>query len=498
MTGQPGTAGPRRPNVLVILTDQHRWDCLGVAGNGQVRTPHLDRLAGDAAYFANAFCPHPICTPSRYSLLSGLYPHQHGGRTNRSTLAPGIATFPRALRQAGYLTKAVGKMHFTPTYLDVGFSELELAEQAGDGRLDDDYHRELRDRGLLDLDDLVDQREEFRRRAPPDYWDTFGARPSDLPEEWHSTTWIAERALRALARWSSGGNLLMVGFIKPHHPFDPPEAWAKQYDPAAIVPRPGWTATVAAHDRAYHRGYFPNDALTEGTLKRAMALYYATIGQIDHQVGRMIALLKERGQYENTLIVFASDHGEYLGFHHMLLKNGYPYDPLLRVPLLIKFPGERAGGTVRETMASLIDLAPTILRQAGVEPPPTMRGLDLADPRADRPIVFAEGRPGQLYLARSRTHALLLTRDPATSLFFDLREDPLQLANRFADPASRSLVEDYRRAIADWLLFEAVTPGYLDERAPISQGANVPPPDDDHRRRMLDYFERRLAARPPG
>lgn len=497
MTDQTGAGAPRRPNILIILTDQHRWDCLAVAGNGQVRTPHLDRLAGDAVRFTDSFCPHPTCTPSRYSLLSGLYPHQHGGRTNRSTLAPGIATFPRALRQAGYRTAAVGKMHFTPTYLDVGFGELALAEQDGDGRLDDDYHRALRERGLLDLNDLVDQRQEFRRRAPPAYWETFGARPSDLPEEWHSTTWIAERALESLARWTDAGNLLMVGFIKPHHPFDPPEAWARQYDPAGIVPLPGWTATVPDHDRAYHRGYFPNDALTKATIKRAMALYYATIGQLDHQVGRMIAFLKDRGQYENTLIVFTSDHGEYLGFHHQLLKSGYPYDPLLRVPLLIKFPGGRERGTVRETLASLIDLAPTILRQAGVEPPPAMGGLDLADPRADRSIVFAEGRPGQLYLARSRTHALLLTRDPATSLFFDLREDPFQLANRCNDPAYQPLVRQYREAIADWLLFEAVTPSYLDEQAPIIQCVNVPSRGEGHRRRMLDYFARYVDAHLP-
>lgn len=485
---------PQRPNILVILTDQHRWDCLGAAGNEQVRTPHLDRLAGDAVHFTHSSCPHPICTPSRYSLLSGLYLHQHGGQTNRSTLAPGIETFPRALRRAGYRTKAVGKMHFTPTYLDVGFGELELAEQAGDGRLDDDYHRELRAEGLLDADDLLDQRQEFRQRAPRRYWETFGARPSTLPEAWHSTTWIAERALQALARWTDPGNLLMVGFIKPHHPFDPPEPWASLYDPAEITPLPGWTDAVADHDRAYHRGYFPNDDLTEATLSQAAALYYATISQIDHHVGRMIDLLKSRGQYDNTLIVFTSDHGEYLGFRHMLLKNGHLYDPLVRVPLLVKFPGQQWAGTARQTLASLIDLAPTILAVAGLDPPRTMGGLDLADASADRPVAFAEGRPGRMYMARSRSHKLLLARDPAESLFFDLAEDPFESTNRFDDPASQALVQDHRQALANWLMFDAPTPSYLDEQAPTIDGANVPSPHDDHRRQMLAYFEEHLAA----
>ena len=131
------------PNVLIIQADQFRADCFGAAGHPDVRTPHLDRLAGDGVRYRNAYCTFPVCTPSRYSLLSGLHVRQHAGWTNRCTLAPGIDTFPRALRRAGYRTAAVGKMHFTPTYLDVGYDRLELAEQDGPGRYDDDYHREL-------------------------------------------------------------------------------------------------------------------------------------------------------------------------------------------------------------------------------------------------------------------------------------------------------------------------------------------------------------------
>ncbi|HEU5317637.1 MAG TPA: sulfatase-like hydrolase/transferase, partial [Chloroflexota bacterium] len=148
-----------RPNVLVIMTDQFRWDCLGLGGQGNpdVKTPHLDRLARDGVWFPTTFCPLPVCTPSRYSLLSGLYVHQHGGWTNRCTLTPDIPTFPRRLREAGYRTRGVGKMHFTPTYLDVGFEALELAEQNGPGRYEDDYHRELMEAGLVPATDLIDQ-----------------------------------------------------------------------------------------------------------------------------------------------------------------------------------------------------------------------------------------------------------------------------------------------------------------------------------------------------
>ncbi len=220
------------PNVLIIQADQFRADCFGAAGHPDVRTPHLDRLAGDGVSYRNAYCTFPVCTPSRYSLLSGLHVRQHAGWTNRCTLAPGLDTFPRALRRAGYRTAAVGKMHFTPTYLDVGYDRLELAEQDGPGRYDDDYHRELAAAGLTPVTDLVDQEREFRDHAPRSYWETYGSGRSDLPEEWHSTTWIGERARRAVAGWSDDGSeLLHVSFVKPHHPFDPPAGWDTMYDP---------------------------------------------------------------------------------------------------------------------------------------------------------------------------------------------------------------------------------------------------------------------------
>ena len=168
-----------RPNILLIMADQHRWDTVGFNGNAQVQTPHLDALAEDGVNYPHTICPYPVCTPSRYSLLSGIYVHQHGGWSNHCTLEPNIETYPRLLRDQGYATKAVGKMHFTPTYLDTGFEEMALCEQDGDGRYDDDYHRALVENELVDAIDLYDQRREYRRYAPPEYWETFGAMASD-------------------------------------------------------------------------------------------------------------------------------------------------------------------------------------------------------------------------------------------------------------------------------------------------------------------------------
>ena len=300
----------KKPNMLLIHTDQLRIECIGAYGNKDVKTTNIDALAADGVRFENSFCPFPVCTPSRYSMLSGLYVHEHRGWTNHSTLNPHLPTFPKILKTAGYKTKAVGKMHFAPTYLDVGFDEMLLCEQDGPGRWDDDYHRDLMTLGLVDRNDLEDQRQEYRKNAGNDYWETFGALPSNLPEKHHSTTWIADHAVAELEQWGKSGNMMMVGFIKPHHPFDPPESWKDMYDPDELSILPGWTDECFSHDIVLNAGYFPHKNLTLKSLRRAMAYYYATISHIDYHVGRMIEVLKEKGLYENRLIIFTSDRVE--------------------------------------------------------------------------------------------------------------------------------------------------------------------------------------------
>ena len=487
---------PPNPNILFILTDEQRFDALGCYGNNQIQTPHLDSIARDAVRFTHSYCPYAVCTPSRYSILTGLYVHQHRGRTNASTPSDLLDTFPKALSRAGYRTKAIGKMHFTPTYLDVGYRRMILAEQHGDGRLEDDYHRELRAAGLVDGVDLMDQRPEIRRRAPKEYWENFGALVSDLPEEWHSTTWIGNKAVQELEGWNRCGNQMTVSFIKPHHPFDPPQSWADMYDPEKIDPMPGWTDEILARDHAFNPGFFSNKDLTLKAMKRITAYYYATISQIDYQVGRMIDVLKRKGIYDNTMIIFTSDHGEFLGFHHMILKNNYYYDPVIRVPLLIKWPGNREKGSVRDTLVNNIDLAPTIIAQARAKASNPMAGFDLSDPKNDRPYIFAEAGQGMMYMARSRTQKLCLTRDASRRLFVDLERDPLEMENLYGRDEYREAILEHREAISEWLMFEALTPPCQNRLAPcIRQLCDACPPGQcnsdrcQHRlQEMLSFF----------
>jgi len=474
-------------NVLFILVDQHRADCIGCYGNGEIRTPHIDALAADGTRYPQTFCAYPVCTPSRYSLISGLYVHQHRGYTNHCTLPPNTATYPRSLRDAGFHTVAVGKMHYTPTYLDVGYADMILAEQNGPGRWDDDFHRELREAGLVNASDLEDQEKEYRKDARPEYWETFGALPSNLPLHWQSTEWIGRKSLEQLAQWDRGGHCLTCSFIKPHHPFDPPAEYCHAYDPDSLSILPGWSDACFEHDLALNTGYLPHKDLTPALLRRVMAYYYANIQHIDDQVGRMVQRLKEKGLYDQTMIVYAADHGDYMGQHHMILKANHMYDSLSRVPLIIKYPNQKEGGTVDERLVSLVDLAPTILGQAGCAAPEVMTGLNLADADAKRDIVFSEHRNGHQLMARTHTHKLILCQANKLTLFYDLEADPGELMNVADRPEHQDEIRRLTEAIAAWRPLDVWAEAYLDENAPIIDRPNVPNRNDRHREAIEAY-----------
>ena len=481
-----------RPNVLIIQADQHRHDCLGCTGNPDVRTPNIDAIAHDGTVYENAFCPYPVCTPSRFSFLTGLYVHQHMGWSNHCTIPSGLPTFPKIFRDAGYETKAVGKMHFTPTYLDVGFDEMLLAEQNGMGRCDDDYHRYLREHDLIDEVDLIDQVNEYRKQAPQNYRDTLGAMVSNLDEEHHVTSWVGRLAVEALDEWDGGGNLLMASFIPPHHPYMPPDPWHEMYDPKSLTLLPGCADKCDPSDLLYSRGFFPHDQWTEGQLRRVMAYYYASISQIDHWVGQMIDTLRASGLYDDTIIVYNSDHGEYLGYRHMIGKGNRMYEPLIRVPTIIKQRGERAKQARSSDLINSTDVAPTLLSAGGLDIPDEMEGQDLSVSGDRRSIVFAEGSRGGEYMARSATRKLLLCEDHAFSSFFDLEKDPNEVNNLIKDPAYQDDIRTLQDALMRWMLFDARTPLHVDEDAPLCGGDNVLPGLEEDRNDMAEYMREKI------
>ncbi|NOY82748.1 MAG: sulfatase-like hydrolase/transferase [Kiritimatiellaeota bacterium] len=423
------------PNIVILYSDQHRADMVGWS-NRQTPTPNLDRLAGFGAVFDRCYCQYPVCTPSRMSLLTGQYVHTHGVHCNNAGLHPRRPTFARVLREHGYATACIGKMHFFPTYAPYGFDHMELAEQDGPGRFEDDYHRFLVNTGVIDLHDLVDQRHEFRKNAPAEYWETFGARASDLPEELHSTSWIGDRA-EAYLRAAEPPFCAWIGFIKPHHPFDPPQAWLDRIDPDVLDLPPDWTEVVPEQD-AGKPGYFDVAPLTPDTLRHIMAHYYATISHIDFQIGRVLRVLEERG-LDNTVVIYTADHGEFMGFHHLLLKGGYLYDPLVRVPLAITdLSGARhwARGIRSDALVESVDVTATVLDAAGVPAPPGMQGKGLApvltgQSSQHRQFVFAQNGGMSMTMVRTSQWKLIESASPRDRMLFDLAADPSESVNLY-------------------------------------------------------------------
>lgn len=373
-----------RPNILFITADQLRQDCIGCYGNTVIRTPHIDRLAQDGIIFQRAYTAATLCVPSRQSILTGQYPSKHGSRGNRSAIPEGTTTFVSVLGDAGYNTAAFGKMHFHPTYADYGFDIMKLAEQDGDGRFKDDYHQYLAGQGLHDKWDEWDQIAEKRAGAPPDYWESYGAIVSEIPEEHYHSTWIANQTIEYIKNYQEESPFFAwMSFIKPHHPFDPPAPYDNAYSPdEVIIPQAsgGWEEKplLTAGGEDPRIAYFDTRKMTESELRRVIALYYGMIEHIDVQIGRVIDSLEQKGLKDNTLIVFTSDHGDYLGEHGLFLKHpNIPYDALARVPLIFSGADVKPSEQAIKTPVSLIDLASTFTGLAGCEPLPLSQGIDL-------------------------------------------------------------------------------------------------------------------------
>lgn len=476
-------------HILVLHCDQLRWDCLGYSGNPDIRTPNIDALARDSVSYTNHFTVYPICTPSRYSLWSGMYVHQHGAWSNRATLPGGYMTLPRLMRDNGFDTAAVGKMHFTPTYHDIGFSRMCLAEQNGVGRYEDDYHAELMARGAFDRVDLHHESPDFRMPPRDLRQDMFQAAPSDLPAELHSTAWTTRKALEELETWDDAPRMLMVGYIKPHHPFDPPHPYSELYDPARLTLPGGYTPQPFAWDMPTNGTRVDYSRMSEADFRQALAYYYSAITQIDEGIGQMLEVLRRKGLYQDTMIVFTSDHGEYLGQHHMLLKCNHLYESLVRIPLLIRYPGGPCGEDHR--LCENIDVMPTVLEACGLPVPPSVQGESLLSGR-EKAHVFAEYQAGtdqspcHVYMLRTARWKLQVRGTLEDGMLFDLEQDPWEMENRFHDPACREILAQLKAQLADTLLFQGAGKNHCNLSAPRL----VPQEETDERAEGLKAFIR--------
>ncbi|EJX03360.1 choline-sulfatase [gut metagenome] len=363
------------PNIILIITDQHRADAVGCSGNDRVITPHIDSLAEDGYFFSSAYSATPSSTPARAGLLTGMSPWHHGMLGYGRVAEHYRYEMPQMLSDRGYLALGIGKMHWYPQHALHGFAATVLDES---GRSESPYF-------------MSDYRKWFQTVAPgknPDEtgigWNDHGAAAYKLSEELHPTVWTGDVAVRTIEHYDGSKPLfLKVSFARPHSPYDPPQRLLDRYaDIEMENPAKGeWSkevgrnVTVPASHPSAAFGQF-GDAYA----KRSKKHYYASITFVDEQIGRIIQALKEKGMYDNTLICFTSDHGDMMGDHHHWRKT-YAYEGSAAIPYIVKFPKEmpvvRPVGSVVDQPVELRDFLPTFLDLTGGDIPADMDGQSL-------------------------------------------------------------------------------------------------------------------------
>jgi arylsulfatase A-like enzyme len=483
-------------NVLFIITDQHRADHLSCYGNPIVKTPNLDKLASEGVRFTNAFCSNPMCMPNRATLLTGLYPNVHGVRSNGINLPIEIPTITEALYRRGYHTINVGKPHFnfwTPAYkmLPKSSESFEgwLADKASDNPVKENFpipYYGFREVELIAghgnlclghyLDNWLEERAPHLAKKVKDIFhvDNFFSLFCDsfIPEEHYNTKYVEERTIAFLERYTKGEYgkkpfFLHCSFPDPHHPLCPPGKYRDMYDPKDIELPKSFTDIKNLYNHPFlgphlkqpvFRGALLRES-TEEEVRKFTALNYGSETCIDHSIGQILGSLEKLGLADNTMIIFTSDHGDFMGDHGMLLKGPAPFNGVLQIPLIWKVPGIIKSG-ISDALISSVDIPKTILNLLGLKErhqPPGMQGYDMTSvlrepdnseiqPRDCCLIVHDEevGPKGPLYARLchyiTKEHKLTIYEGiKGYGDLFDRNNDPDELHNLWFDKKSKDL-----------------------------------------------------------
>ena len=477
LTNNRQSKGDPPPNILWICTDQQRYDTIGALGNPYVSTPNIDRLVQDGVAFTHAFCQSPICTPSRASFLTGMYPsavHVNGNGNEYFPNSPPLVT--RILAEAGYDCGLIGKLHLASAYGRVeprandGYRYWQYSHAPRDDwEKGHDYADWVRTKGYI-LGELIKNVE-------------------GVPAELHQTTWCAEKTIDFIREDREQPWLASVNIYDPHPPFNPPQSYRDMFYPAEM-PGSLFRETDLEQQRKLEavdfqsKGQSPDeldiknpivpqspssptaanaDAISARDAKSLQAAYYAMIKLIDDQVGRILQSLEETGQREQTVILFTSDHGEMLGDHGLIQKGCRFYEGLVRVPLIASWPGHFETGLKSDALVELLDMVPTLLELAGLNVPdrmqgrsllPILQGEDSEDHHRDfvrceyyDAVDLPDGTFATMY--RDRSHKLVVYHGHQHGELYDLVADPDEFENLWDEPSSQCLKLDLMKRSYD-------------------------------------------------
>ncbi|HVU43340.1 MAG TPA: sulfatase-like hydrolase/transferase [Xanthobacteraceae bacterium] len=527
-----------QPNFLLFITDQHRVDYLSCYGHQLLKTPHIDSIAARGTRFDNFYVATPVCMPNRATLMTGRMPSVHGGRGNGLPLPLSSNTFVDTLRAGGYATALVGKSHlqnftgFPPIQkrapardgdrvLDVEFAEAKKPN-AGDGPYDQEFPARWssgRDFAMrlpfygFDHVDLctghgdqvgghyyvwlksrrpdADALRDAKNQLAHDYVCPQAIR-TPIPEELYPTSYIADKACEWLDGYTQGKRndpfFLMVSFPDPHHPFTPPGRYWSMYRPGDMAlpksfehgNRPlarsvAWALAQREAGKADTAGQAPF-AVNERESREAMALSCGMIAMIDDAIGRVLAALAASGAADDTVVIFTTDHGDYLGDHRLLLKGPAHYEGITHVPFIWAEPGARPARR-SAVMGGTLDIAPTILDRARIQPYNGIQGLSLlpaigGETLARDSMVIEDDQqraimgftaPPRLRSLITQRYRLTIAAGDAYGELYDRQNDPDEMDNLFDDPAHRSL----RGELFERLAYREME---LADRSPLPSG----------------------------
>lgn len=432
------------PNILMIVADQQRWDCLGAAGRTAVSTPHLDRLAADGTFFEHAFTPIPVCGPARQAMLSGLAPDSYGGLWNLDflncpALQPSDHFFMAGLRRAGYRSTLIGKWNVSQQHTPQDFG----------------FDRQI---------SLKEEMAAAARRYPDPAWPHgWLGDPSPVALADSRTHLAARAACKQMEQDAQSGQpwLIRVDFQDPHLPCRPSEPFASMYRPEELAPWDSFPDTLANKPYIQHQQRV-NWKLQDKTWQdwsRTVALYLAMISQIDAAVGLMLDKLAGLGLAEKTIVIYTSDHGDLCGGHGMIDKHYVLYDDVTRIPLIVRDP--RLGGGKRvKSFVSHLDLGATIADLCGLSGvdaghgrslQPLLEGLEELD--RDAAVCSANGQQFGLFTQRSIRTAdwLYVWNLTDTDELYAVQSDPGQLVNRIGDPQLEPVLTTLRQRLYETL-----------------------------------------------
>jgi arylsulfatase A-like enzyme len=503
-------SGREPVSFVVFITDQNRWDLLGCAGHPTIQTPNLDALAQRGIRCDRHYTIHPLCMPTRSTMLTGLTPRGHGTRCNGVPLRRDLPTMTQALVDAGYHTHGIGKLHYRPfgTLREVPAEELDPADWPESrvmwekGRIS---HIPLAYYGFQSVDyigghgfgcwgDYTAWLLSQEPRAKELWQEAVGQRTGSgadavwqnpLPPELHYSAWIGDRAIDFIRARARDGRpfFLWCSFPDPHPPYTAAHPWGDMYDPADVPPpiwREGELDCLPPHYRLLYEEGVPTagriaaTGIPEQQVRRIRAMAYGMISQIDHAIGRVLGTLDELGLQGSTMVAFLADHGNMMGDHGLMNMPPTHLDGTARMPSIWSLPGAFPEGQTSHALVSHLDFAPTILDLAGVPVPegaapprpeapqqlPPWPGKSIApllrgERQAVQDSVIIENDEDYLgmrmrTLVTGRYHLTTYAGEEYGELF-DLSEDPEQLHNLWDDPGRQQVKLELRALLQDRL-----------------------------------------------